>query len=223
MFECRNSGTEYGNGWFPSSVLCLLIFYQRAISTRIIHSIALSTAKMIVYRDIISGDEVLSDAFKLEQVMVDGVPVTGLMFCESKNITKGGDDVDVGCGNAFGSGGDEDGGVDSTVETVNNVIDGFQYTETQIGTPSDFKAWIKDYMNAVVLKLREKGTPKEEIQAFKATAPEIAKFFLKNFSDVQFFLTSSFNPETMVFSIYPEGALTPNFYYIMGGLIAEKF
>lgn len=146
------------------------------------------------------------------------------MYCESKNIVKNADDVDVGCGNAFGSGGEEDGGgVDSTAQTVNNVIDGFQYTETQIGGANDFKAWIKEYMNAVVLKLREKGKPKEEIQAFKASAPNIAKFFLKKFSEVQFYLTASFNSESMVFSIYPEGATTPNFYYIMGGLDAEKF
>ena len=106
---------------------------------------------------------------------------------------------------------------------VNNVIDGFQYTETQIGTISDFKAWIKDYMNSVVLKLREEKKGKKDIQAFKATAPGIAKFFLSQFSDVQSFLTASFNAETMVFSINPEGALTSNFYYIMGGLAAEKF
>lgn len=142
------------------------------------------------------------------------------MMCESKMITKN-DDVDVGCGNAFG--GEDEGGADSTVEQVNNVIDGFQYTETQIGGASDFKAWIKEYMNAVVTKLREKGTPKEQIQAFKATAPNIAKFFLTRFSDVQFYLGPSFAPESMVFSIYPEGALTPNFYYIMGGFIKEKF
>ena len=145
------------------------------------------------------------------------------MYCESKNIVKNADDVDVGCGNAFGSGGEEDAGVDSSVQTVNNVIDGFQYTETQLGGAADFKAWIKEYMNAVVLKLREKGKAKEEIQAFKAQAPNIAKFFLKNFSDLQFYLTASFNPETMVFSLYPEGGLTPNFYFIMGGLEAEKF
>jgi hypothetical protein len=146
------------------------------------------------------------------------------MFCESKNVTKSDDDVDIGCGNAFGSGGgEEDGGVDNQAVTVNNVVDRFQYTETQIGTANDFKAWIKDYMNAVVLKLREKGKPKEEIQAFKACAPNIAKFFLKNFSDVQFYLGPSFNSESMVFSIYPEGSLTPNFYYIMGGIAQEKF
>jgi hypothetical protein len=145
------------------------------------------------------------------------------MMCESKNIVKGGGDVDIGCGNSFGGTGEDDAGVDDQVQTVNNVVDGFQYTETQIGGANDFKAWIKEYMNAVVLKLREKGTPKEEIQAFKASAPGIAKFFLKNFSDVQFYLGASFNPESMVFSIYPEGAVTPNFYFIMGGLKAEKF
>ena len=146
------------------------------------------------------------------------------MMCESKMITKS-DDVDVGCGNAFGGGGDdEDGGpVDSTVQQVINIIDGFQYTETQIGSASDFKSWIKDYCIAVRDKLREKGKPKEEIQGFMAQAPNIAKFFLKNFSDVQFYLGPSFCSESMVFSIYPEGALTPNFYYIMAGLDAEKF
>lgn len=178
---------------------------------------------MIVYRDIISGDEMLSDAFKLEEVFdAEGNKIEGLMSCESKNITKGGGDVDIGCGNSFGGTG-EDEGVDNTAETVNNVVDGFQYTETQIGTAMDFKNWIKEYMNAVVLKLRAAGKPKEDIQKFKATAPEIAKFFIKQFSDVQFYLGPAFNPETMVFSIYKEGALTPSFYYIMGGLVAEKF
>ena len=144
------------------------------------------------------------------------------MSCESKMIAKKDADVDVGCGNAFGTGGEEEGG-DSSVQTVNNVVDGFAYTETQIGGPSDFKSWIKEYMNAVVLKLREKGTPKETIQAFKASAPGVAKYFLTRFSDVQFYLGASFNSESMVFSIYNEGNTTPTFYYIMGGFVAEKF
>lgn len=73
---------------------------------------------MIVYRDIISGDEMLSDAFKLLPVTdTDGsvvrngkgstnlcglnvslAQIDGLMMVESKMITKS-DDVDVGCGN----------------------------------------------------------------------------------------------------------------------------
>ena len=54
------------------------------------------------------------------------------------------------------------------------------------------------------------------------TAPSLSPR-QQNFSDVQFFLGASFCADTMVFSIYPEGALTPNFYFIMGGLKAEKF
>lgn len=178
---------------------------------------------MIVYRDIITGDEMLSDAYPLKQVVdEDGAEVTGLMYCESKMVAKGGDDVDIGCGNAFG-GDAEDAGGPAGVEMVNNVIDGFQYNETQIGTATDFKAWIKDYMNAVRTKMRDAGKAKEEIQAFMAMAPGIAKFFLKRFSDVQFYLGPSFNPESMVFSIYPDGSTTPCFYYIMPGFTKEKF
>ena len=178
---------------------------------------------MIVYRDIISGDEFLSDAFVLKPVVdTDGTTVEGLMCVDSKNIVKGGADIDIGCGGAFG-GDDPDAGGSSDAETVNNVIDSFQLTETQVGTANDFKAWIKEYMNAVVLKLREKKIPKEDIQAFKAAAPGIAKYFLTRFSDVQFYLGPNFNPESMVFSIYEEGNITPTFFYIMGGLIKEKF
>jgi hypothetical protein len=177
---------------------------------------------MIVYRDIITGDEMLSDAFPLKQVVdEEGNPVEGLMYCDSRNIQAGGDNVDIGCGNSFGGGGEEE--VDSTVETVNNVIHSFQYTETQVGGVADFKSWIKEYMNLVRTKLRESGKPKEEIQAFMGTAPGIAKFLLKRFNDLQFYLGPAFDPQSMVFSLYADGAVTPSFYFIMGGFVQEKF
>ena len=62
------------------------------------------------------------------------------MMIESKMISKS-DDVDVGCGDAFGGGDDNDGPQD-TSQMVNNVVDSFQLTETQIGSPADFKAWV---------------------------------------------------------------------------------
>lgn len=144
------------------------------------------------------------------------------MFVESKMITKS-DDVDVGCGNAFGGGGGDDDGPLDTSMMVNNVIDGFQYTETQIGTIGDFKAWIKEYMNTLRAAMKEKGLGKEKIQEFMATAPVIAKYLFENFSNLQFYLGPSFNPETMVFSMYPEGATVPNFYYIIPGYQQTKF
>ena len=163
----------------------------------------------------------LSDAFKLMEVFdKDGEKVEGLMMCESKNVAVGGDDIDIGCGNSFGGSGEEEGAED--VQTVNNIIERFSYTETQLGA-ADFKAWIKEYMVALRGKMRTAGVEKEKIQAFMATAPGIAKFFLKNFSDVQFYLGPSFCADTMCFAMYNGEALTPNFYYIMEGVDETKF
>lgn len=177
---------------------------------------------MIVYIDRLSGDEMLSDAYKLLPVVdSDGETVEGLQMCVSKMVQEAGDDVDVGCGNAFGGEAEEAGASDAVM--VNNVVKGFSYTETQMSSATELKAWLKEYMMAVRTKLREANTPKEEIQAFMGCASGIAKFLIKNFSDVQFYLGPSFSPESMVFSIYPEGAVTPNFYFIMAGFKAEKY
>lgn len=78
-------------------------------------------------------------------------------------------------------------------------------------------------MNAVRTKLREAGKSKEDIQGFMGQAPNIAKYLLKNFNDLQFYLGPSFCPETMVFSMYLGENTTPNFFFIMGGFAAEKF
>ena len=89
------------------------------------------------------------------------------MMIESKMISKS-DDVDVGCGDAFG-GGDADGPID-TSQMVNNVIDSFQLTEYQMGSQADFKSWIKEYMNAIRTQMKEKGLGKEKIQEFMGKA-----------------------------------------------------
>lgn len=161
-------------------------------------SVASGHPKMLVYRDIITGDQILSDAFPLKQVIdEENNVVEGLMYCESQNIQVGG-------------------------KTVNNVIHSFQYNRTQVGSIADFKSWIKEYMNGVRIKLRQSGKPKEEIQAFMGQAPNIAIFLLKKFNSLQFYLGSSLNPQSMVYSLCADGATTPCFYFIMGALVQEN-
>ena len=106
---------------------------------------------------------------------------------------------------------------------VNNVIAGFQYTLSPFPSANDLKNWLKDYFPKVRTALKDSGKDKEYIQAFMAQAPIIAKFLIKNFNDVDCYLGPSFNSDSMCFSMYPEGSTTPNFYYIMAGLNAEKF
>lgn len=74
-----------------------------------------------MFKDLLTGEEFYSDAKTLEPVKwvdpdtkeeVD----TGLVRCIAKNSTEGGGAVDIGAGNAFGGGG-EDEGADDAQET----------------------------------------------------------------------------------------------------------
>jgi hypothetical protein len=147
--------------------------------------------------------------------------VEGLMMVESKNVPKNSEDFDIGCGNAFGGEG-EDAGPPADVEMVNNVVSGFDYNQTTMDG-AGFKAWMKDYMGAILEVMKKKDVPVEERKAFKGRAANIAKFLLSNFKDLEFYIGPDFNPESMIFSMYPEGAHYPNFYYIRDGLKEEKY
>jgi hypothetical protein len=79
---------------------------------------------MKVYSDVFTGEQLLSDAFPIEVEYEDAV-----MFVRSAYISKGGEDVDIGCGNEFG-GGDEEEKVEDSAERVLNVVDNFQLQQT---------------------------------------------------------------------------------------------
>lgn len=86
-----------------------------------------------VYVDAFSGEEIISDSFEINEVF-DGVGGE----VKSKIVVKGGVKVDIGCGDAFGKGGGEEGeegegGADDNDEKVNNIVDAFKYSETQFG------------------------------------------------------------------------------------------
>ena len=137
---------------------------------------------------------------------------------ESRNIAKGGDNFDIGANPAEG----EEAEVDNNVEMVNNVVESFGYTATSMDG-NGLKSWLKDFMGSILEIMKKKDAPVEDRKAFKARAAVIAKFLLQNFKELEFYLGPSFNPESMVFSMYAEGALYPNFYYILDGMKEEKF
>ncbi|GMI63229.1 hypothetical protein ScalyP_jg11252 [Parmales sp. scaly parma] len=182
---------------------------------------------MLIYKCRVSGEEFISDAYKLRPVVDPETKeeIPGLLECDSMKVLKGGGEIDVGAGNAFGGGG-EDEAVDDTQESVNNIIDdsvGFGYNEMPMGK-KDFKDWLKEYVPKVwkLLKEDDKVEP-ADVKAFKAASGKFSVFLLKKFDDLQFYVGPSFSPDgAMVLSYYPEGSATPCFIYIEGGLIAEK-
>jgi len=177
---------------------------------------------MIVYKDLISGDEMITGAYKQNPVLdKDGVVVEGMFEVESSMKVKGAESIDIGCGNSFGGGEEE---VDNSVEKVNDIIDSFMYTEVPFGSKSEFKEYLKDYVRSVRAKLKEKGTPQPEIKDFMAQAPGMVKFLLVKFSDMQTFAGESLTAEGgMAFGYYKDGAHCPSFVYITKSLVAEKF
>jgi len=135
---------------------------------------------MIVYNDIISGDEMMTDAFPQEKVLDnDGNVIEGLFGVKSSTMSKGGENVDVGCG----------------------------YTEVPFSKKSEMLDYLKTYVRAVRAKLRESETPQTEIKEFMAQAPGMVKFLMSKFDDLQTFVGESMDSEGMMaFAYYPEGA-----------------
>lgn len=179
---------------------------------------------MIIFKCRVTGDEMISDAYKPADVIgEDGEPVPELMEVESLTVAKDGGAIDVGCGDAFGGGAEE---ADDAVEKVNNVIDdsiGFGYNEVPMGK-KDFKDFLKEYCGKVRGLLKEDDKiAGPDVKAFTQGAPAFCKWLLSKYDDLQFYMSPSFNPEgAMVMSYYKDGASNPTFVYIKKGLIEEK-
>ncbi|GKY94917.1 tRNA 2'-phosphotransferase [Mayamaea pseudoterrestris] len=179
---------------------------------------------MIIYKCRFTGDEMLSDAFKPVPVVdEEGNEVEGLIQIQSQKVSKdSGASVDIGCGNEFG-GGDDD--IDGNVETVNNVVDetlGFDLHEIPMG-----KKDVKEYLQGFCKNLRQKlkddpNVPGPEVKAFTQSAPNLCKWILSQYDDMQFYTSSSMDPDgSMAFAYYGDG-VDPKFVFIKAGLLEEK-
>jgi Translationally controlled tumour protein len=129
--------------------------------------------------------------------------------------------VDIGCGGEFG-GGDAD--VDDTDENVNNVIDssiGFDLHEVPL-RKTDLKEYLTGYCKNVRQKLKDDSkVTGPEVKAFTQAAPLFCKWLLKMYDELQFYTSSSMDPDgSMAFSYY-KGA-NPTFVFIKAGLYEEK-
>jgi hypothetical protein len=85
---------------------------------------------MLVYKDLFTDDEIISDSYPQRPVLNGEDEVPGLFEVDSRIVAVGGDNIDIGCGSEFG-GGDVDVAVDDSIEKENNIISeraGFGYT-----------------------------------------------------------------------------------------------
>ncbi|KPM37606.1 hypothetical protein AK830_g8955 [Neonectria ditissima] len=174
---------------------------------------------MIIYKDLINDDELISDAYDIK--VVDDI----VYEVDCAMITEGGVAINIG---ANASAEDADEGVDDPdVKTVNNVITGQRLQATSFDAAS-YTAYVKGWMSNLVKKWSdpESKNPKtpEEIKALKgALGSYIKKKILGHFNDYEFFTGEKMDPDAMVVLLnYREDGVTPYVIIFKDGVWAQK-
>ncbi|KAH9938156.1 translationally controlled tumor-associated [Fomitopsis serialis] len=168
---------------------------------------------MLLYNDVISGDELFSDAFPTKEIDDIVYEVNCSMI-----TVKQGADVDIG---ANPSAEEQDEGVEEGATQVNNVV----YSHRLQSTVFDKKSYLvhlKSYMKAVKAEL-EKSNP-SRVDAFEKGAQAFAKKIVANFKDFEFYTGESMNPDGMVVLLnYREDGVTPYFTFWKDGVKEIKY
>ncbi|KAK1967113.1 translationally controlled tumor-associated [Colletotrichum sublineola] len=169
---------------------------------------------MIIYKDIITDDEIISDSYDLKDI--DGI----VYEADCAMITEGAVNVDTGA-NASAEEADE--GIEDTEVKVNNIVHSFRLQSTQFDKKG-YLTYLKGYMKAVKAALQEKGAPAEKITAFEKGAQTYVKEkLLPNFKDFEFYTGESMNPDGMVVLLnYREDGVTPYIIVWQHGLTEMK-
>ncbi|KAL4891597.1 Mss4-like protein [Aspergillus ambiguus] len=164
---------------------------------------------MIIYKDIVSGDEVLSDTFKIKTV--DNV----LYECDCRKYLKSNnEDFQLEGANPSAEGGEEEGGEGEKV-MVHDIEDQFRlvWLKTEEGMkPSKdaFKSHLKTYMKKVLAKLTEKGADEATINEFKTNAPAAVKKIMANYDNYDVLMGQSMDGDAMHILIdFREDGVTP--------------
>ncbi|KAH8170732.1 translationally controlled tumor protein [Sarocladium implicatum] len=168
---------------------------------------------MIIFKDSLTGDEMISDSFDLKEV--DGI----VYEVDCAMITEGAVQVNTGA-NASAEEAEEE--LDDQEQKVNNVINSFRLQSTSFDKKS-FLVYLKGYMKAVKGKLQEKGD-EEAVAAFEKGAQAYVKnTLLPNFKDFEFYTGESQDPDGMIALLnYREDGVTPYIIYWKHGLDQMK-
>ncbi|KAI5065181.1 hypothetical protein GOP47_0019876 [Adiantum capillus-veneris] len=132
---------------------------------------------MLVYQDLLSGDELLSDSFPYKEIQ-NGI----LWELEGKWVVKGAVDVDIGA-NPSVEGGEDDEGVSDEAIKVMDIVDTFRLQEQPSFDKKTFLAFIKKY-----IKNLTKVIPDDQKDNFKKNVEAAVKWILSMLKDLQFFV-----------------------------------
>jgi hypothetical protein len=175
---------------------------------------------MKVFQDVFTNEEVMSDIFPFTLEYDDVIMKVKSSYKNKEAVGN----VDIGCGNAFGGGEDEEGGAggDSGSEKVIDVAYNANLTTTSF-SKADFMTFIKNYLKNLKTHLEENGRA-DRVATFQAGAQNFIKAILPKFDELEFYLGASESMDGGVIISFweDEGAAGPVFYYFRDGLKEVK-
>lgn len=172
---------------------------------------------MKIYKDIFTGDEMFSDAYKIK--LVDDV----LYEVYGKLVTRKSGEIDIA---GFNPSAEEVGeGTDEVVESGVDVVLNHRLQETfAFGDKKSYTLYLKDYMKKLVAKLEEKSP--DEVEVFKTNMNKVMKDILGRFKELQFFTGTSLDIDGIVGLMEYrdiDGDSVPVLMFFKHGLEEEKF
>ncbi|KAF8529166.1 translationally controlled tumor-associated [Hysterangium stoloniferum] len=168
---------------------------------------------MLLYSDIISGDEMFSDAFPVK--LVDDIVYE--VDCQLITV-KAGADVDIGANPSQEDGQDE--ALEEGSSQMNNVIHSFRLQSTSFDKKS-YLTYLKGYMKAVKDNLKTSNP--ERVEVFEKGAATFAKKLVANFKDYEFYTGESMDVNGQVALLnYREDGVTPYFTFWKDGVKEVK-
>ncbi|KAL8291807.1 hypothetical protein RQP46_002065 [Phenoliferia psychrophenolica] len=165
----------------------------------------------LLYTDILTGDEMVSDGFDIKEV--DDVVYE--VDCAMVTIRAG--EVDIGANASAEEAAEE---LQEGDAQVNNVVHTFRLASTQFDKKS-YLTYLKGYMKAIKAKLAE--TNPDRVPIFEKNAAAFAKKVIGSFGDYEFYTGESMNPDGMVALLnYREDGTTPYFIFWKDGVKGVK-
>ncbi|XP_078487053.1 translationally-controlled tumor protein homolog [Ciona intestinalis] len=169
---------------------------------------------MLIFKDILTGDELFTDAQKYEVFMGAFYKVYG------KSTTRN-NDLDPALFGANPSAEDGDSGAaESSSTQVIDFVDACKLVEAPPYDKKGFVTYFKDYCKHVIAKLTEEGRT-DDITEFKKHATDAMKYIKSNIKDFQIFTGESVDPDGSVGYLNWEGEV-PYILFFKHALVEEK-
>lgn len=134
---------------------------------------------MIIFEDVLTKDEMMSNIFKYTLEYDDAIMKIQTQYKAADQVGS----VDIGCGNEFG-GGEADAGVDEEpAEKVIDVVYNAGLQEYHMDK-KEFMSFLKAYFAKIVKYLEDNGKA-DRVPTFKKGATDFTKFIVKKYDEIE--------------------------------------